>query len=253
SLGCKECRAEYIKSLKDYFKQNIHLMCPTCNERLERNPLRILDCKSDICKEIASKSPDILSFICEPCSEHFDILKEQLDDAGIKYIINPRIVRGQDYYSRTVFEFVHEGAGAQGTVCGGGRYDRLVEYLGSDPCPGIGFGMGLERVLLIMEAEGIEIPVPEGPEIFIAHIGENSQKIAANLVFELQKRGIYALYDINRRGLKAQLKFADKISSKRYLVIGDLELKSGKATIRDMKTKEETTIDLNAGSIIAIL
>ena len=253
SIGCKECRPKYHNALRSYFTAHENEFCETCRDRLVRNPLRILDCKSPICSEIAKDAPQIVNFLCDECENHFDGLKMQLSESGLHFTVNPQIVRGLDYYSRTVFEFIHEGAGAQGTICGGGRYDTLTEYLGGTPCPGIGFGMGLERILLVMENEGIVIPEPAGPDVFFAFIGDEAKKKARSLTFSLRQSGIYAMYDINARSLKAQMKYADKVSAKRSVVIGDGELKTLTAKLRDMNTKSESDVVLDAESLIAVL
>ncbi|MDO4458727.1 MAG: histidine--tRNA ligase, partial [Clostridia bacterium] len=171
SIGCPECRAKYHQALKDYFGQYKDELCETCNSRLERNPMRILDCKSPICKKIAEGAPKIIDYLCDDCSAHFEGVKSYLDAAGVEYEIDPNIVRGLDYYTRTVFEFVSNDLGAQSTVCGGGRYDGLVEEMGGKPTPGLGFGMGLERLMLVLEAQKIEFPEDKLCEVFIASMG----------------------------------------------------------------------------------
>jgi len=238
------------EALKKYFSTHIDELCGTCRDRLDRNPLRILDCKSPICQEIVKDAPVTIDYLCEDCEDHFNDLKSILEESDIPYHINPRIVRGQDYYSKTVFELIHTGAGANGTVCGGGRYDRLVEFLGGSSCAGIGFGMGLERILMVMKDEGIEIPLPEGPEIFLAYIGEESKKTVRSLCRQLQEAGIYALYDLNDRSLKAQLKYASKQNARWLLVIGEGEHLEGKAKIRHMFDKDEKEVLLTISSII---
>jgi len=250
SIGCKDCRTGYHTALVDYFSSHIEEMCDTCKDRLVRNPLRILDCKSPVCQAFAEKAPMMLDYLCCGCGEHFDALKRLLDEAGIPYTVNPRIVRGQDYYSRTVFEFIHTGAGAQQSVCGGGRYDRLAEYLGGDYCAGVGFGMGLERILLVMESEGVHIEGPEEPGVFLAYIGDAGGEKARTLCRALQKEGIFALYDLNGRSLKAQLKYADRLGARYLLVIGDGEIENNSAVIRDMRTKEERRVDLDAKAVV---
>lgn len=250
SVGCKDCRTGYHTALVGYFSAHIGEMCETCKDRLARNPLRILDCKSPVCQAFAKDAPVILDFLCGECSEHFNELQKLLCETGVTYTINPRIVRGQDYYSRTVFEFIHVGAGAQQSVCGGGRYDRLAEYLGGDYCAGVGFGMGIERVLLVMEAEGVPIPKPEGPEVFLAFIGDAGKKRARRLCRVLQNAGMYALYDLNSRSLKAQLKYADRAGARYLIVIGDGEVESESASLRDMRSKSECKVDLEAKAIL---
>ena len=172
SIGCPECRKNYHAALKEYFEAKKENLCPTCLGRLEKNPMRILDCKSPVCKEIAADAPAIIDYICDDCSKHFESVKKYLEKMYIEYTVNPRIVRGLDYYTRTVFEFVSNDIGAQGTVCGGGRYDGLIEELGGPHTPSLGFGMGLERVMLVMEAQGCEFPTPEKTMVYLAPMGE---------------------------------------------------------------------------------
>ncbi|MCL1830093.1 MAG: histidine--tRNA ligase [Oscillospiraceae bacterium] len=251
SIGCSECRVDYHKALTEYFSSHIENLCGTCKDRLERNPLRILDCKSQICQQIVAGAPKTTDYLCDNCSSHFENLKTQLDELGIEYIVNPRIVRGQDYYSKTVFELIHNSAGAAGTVCGGGRYDRLVEFLGGSPCSGIGFGMGIERILMVMKDEGIEIPLPTGPKIFFAYVGDEARAIVRKLTRQLQQSGVYALYDINERSLKAQLKYADRQNTEWLMVIGEGEVLQSKAKLRHMSSKAEKESELSLKSIIA--
>ena len=253
SIGCPKCRAEYHKALKAYFEAHIDALCDTCKGRLEKNPMRILDCKNPECKKVAHGAPVILDYLCEDCKDHFEKVKDYLDIADIPYKINPRIVRGLDYYTKTVFEFVHEGAGAQGVVCGGGRYDGLVESLGGQPTPGIGFGMGIERLLIVAASEGIEFPLPDGPDLFIGYIGEPGENKARELVFKLQDSGCYAVYDINHRSLKAQMKYANKLRAKNMIVLGDDEVKSHTAVLKNMFTGEETSVDIDLARLAAAL
>ncbi len=253
SIGCPTCRKHYHEVLKEYFRAHYDDLCDTCKDRLERNPLRILDCKSPVCAEIAADAPSVLEYLCDDCSAHFNELKNLLDEAGIEYTVNPKIVRGLDYYSRTVFEFVHKGAGAQGTVCGGGRYDGLVEYLGGSACAGIGFGLGIERLLSVIDSEGIEIPKPHGPDVFFCYIGDEGKRKARSLTFELQKAGYYALYDLNARSLKAQFKYSDKLDSRYTVTIGDGEIESGSAALRNMSNRQEQSVELTAEAIINMI
>ncbi|MBC8536588.1 histidine--tRNA ligase [Feifania hominis] len=245
SIGCPTCRKEYHAALKAYFAGHVEELCETCRDRLERNPMRILDCKSPVCHEIAKGAPVILDYLCDECREHFDAVKRNLDALGIPYRVDPTIVRGLDYYSKTVFEFVSNEIGAQGTVCGGGRYDGLIPILGGDPLPGIGFGMGLERLLLTLEAAGYAFPSPEGPAVYIGNIGEPAGVCALELVTQLRQAGIAAEKDIVGRSLKAQMKYADKIGAKYTLILGDSELESRRAKLKDMATGESVEIDLD--------
>ena len=244
SIGCPECRKNYHAALKEYFEARKEELCPTCLGRLEKNPMRILDCKSPICKEIAEGAPAIIDYICEDCSNHFESVKKYLDKMNIEYTVNPRIVRGLDYYTRTVFEFVSTDIGAQGTVCGGGRYDGLIEELGGPHVPSLGFGLGTGRLLMLLEAQGIELPKPSGCDIYIAPMGENASYEAAAIVADLRAGGISAQTDVVGRSLKAQMKFADKIGAKYTMVLGDDEIASGKAKVKDMDSGEATEMDL---------
>lgn len=253
SIGCPKCRPVYRESLFNYFKAHEDELCDTCRQRLYKNPMRIVDCKSPVCSSIAADAPIALDYLCEECSTHFETVKSLLDEAGIPFVVNPRIVRGLDYYTKTVFEFVHEGAGAQGVVCGGGRYDGLVESLGGPHTPAVGFGMGIERLMLVSESEGLSYPDPVGPSLFVGYIGESGKKKAREIVFDLQNKGIFAVYDVNGRSLKAQMKYADRLNSNKMIVLGDDEVNSGSATLKDMRTGEETLIDIDPVRLAAAL
>ena len=236
SIGCPKCRPNFHAALKEYFASRKSELCGTCLGRMEKNPMRILDCKSPVCKEIAENSPVGLDFLCDECKEHFEKTKAALDAMGIKYSVDPKIVRGLDYYTKTVFEFVSTDLGAQSTVCGGGRYDGLVETLGGQPTAGLGFASGLERVLMIMDAQGIEIPKPETCRIFIAALGDKAELPVQRLVQDLRMLGVPAERDTTGRGLKAQMKYADRLGAAYSMVVGDNELDEGKAKIKDMAT-----------------
>lgn len=244
SIGCPTCRANYHKALKEYFAGKKEELCPTCQDRLDRNPMRILDCKSPICSEIASKAPVILDYLCDDCREHFEKLQEILTLTGIEFSINPKIVRGLDYYTRTVFEFITTDIGAQGTVCGGGRYDGLIETLGGPKTPALGFGMGLERLIITMEKQGCEFMEPENCDIYFVSMGENAQKKAAALAALFREDGYRAEFDVVGRGLKPQMKYADKIGAKFVMVLGDSELESNTAKFKEMKTGRQTEVSL---------
>lgn len=251
SIGCKECRASYNAALVEYLKAHSGNLCGTCHERLDKNPMRVLDCKNPECKVIAANAPSILDYICDDCREHFEATKKYLDNFGIKYNIDPSIVRGLDYYTRTVFEFVSRSIGAQGTVCGGGRYDGLIEELGGSPAPGIGFAMGLERILLVMESQNVKFPEERAPEIYIASLGQ--EKTVMSLCYELRKNGIWAECDLAGRSLKAQMKNADRTQARYSIVIGDNEAESNSAQIKNMTTGEKEEISLDCASITAFL
>lgn len=245
SIGCPNCRKNYHAALKEYFEARKADLCDTCLTRLDKNPLRILDCKSPVCKEIAKDAPIGLDYLCGECREHFEGLKKRLDALGIAYTVNPRIVRGLDYYTKTVFEFVSGDIGAQSTVCGGGRYDGLIKSLGGADQPGIGYAMGIERLLMVLEAQGIQIPKPSPCDLYIASMGENASVFAMKLASDLRNEGFAAESDLIGRSLKAQMKYADKIDAKYSMVIGDDELAAGKAKVKNMATGETHELDLN--------
>ncbi len=233
SIGCKKCRAEFNTALKEFLKSELDNMCPTCKERYERNPLRILDCKEEKCKEICAKAPKIIDYLCEDCQNHFNDLKSYLELAGVEYGVNPNIVRGLDYYTKTVFEFVSENIGAQGTVCGGGRYDGLIEEFGGAKVAGVGFGLGLERLILLMESLGLDFN-EKTTDIYFATIGEDAYKKAFVLADDLRRKGISCEIDHMGKSVKAQFKYADKIGAKKVAVIGDDELANGVVNLKTM-------------------
>jgi len=238
SIGCPECRAKYNKALKEYIGANLHLMCGQCQARFEKNPLRILDCKEEKCKAITANAPKILDYLCDDCKAHFEKVQQILTSLGIPFKVNPGIVRGLDYYTRTVFEFVSTDIGAQGTVCGGGRYNNLVEEVGGKPTPAVGFGMGLERLLLVLENTNNLKAEPETIDVYVASLGEDAQNQARKIVTELRSKGVKAETDIMDRGIKAQMKYADRIGAKYVVVIGDEELQNGVVNIKNMQNGE---------------
>lgn len=244
SIGCPTCRAEYHKALKEYFASRVDELCDTCRDRLDRNPMRILDCKSPVCSEIAKDAPIVLDYLCDECKEHFEKTKSYLDAMNIEYIVNPQIVRGLDYYTKTVFEFVADSIGAQGTVCGGGRYDGLIEELGGQHTPSLGFAMGLERLQLVMEAQGCEFPEPSRPDLFIVAMGDKATLKAVEIAKDMRDEGYSIVYDLNGRSLRAQMKYADKINAKYNVVIGDNEVDTKSAVLKDMATGEQSDISL---------
>ena len=245
SIGCPTCRAEYHKALKEYFSSRKDELCDTCKSRLDRNPMRILDCKSPICHEIAEGAPVVIDYLCDECKEHFENVQKYLKAQNIEYTINPQIVRGLDYYTKTVFEFVSNSIGAQGTVCGGGRYDGLVEELGGQHTPSLGFAMGIERLMLLMEAQGCEFPEAEKPDLFIVALGEKATLKAVEIAKDMREEGFSALLDLNQRSVRAQMKYADKLGAKFNVVIGDNEVESKTAKLKNMQTGEETEINLD--------
>lgn len=246
SIGCPECRKEYHKALKEYFDSRKDELCPTCLDRLDRNPMRILDCKSPICSEIAKGAPKVTDYLCDECRDHFDKTQKYLDAMNIDYEVNPSIVRGLDYYSKTVFEFVSTEIGAQGTVCGGGRYDGLVEEIGGPKTPALGFAIGIERLLLLMKAQGIAFPNEDKCDLYIASIGDSATLAAAKIATDIRNNGMHAQFDIVGRSVKAQMKFANKIGAAYTVVLGDSEVENGKAMLKNMSNGEESEIELDS-------
>lgn len=245
SIGCTSCRKDYHDALKSYFSEYKDQLCDTCLSRLEKNPMRILDCKSKICSSIAENAPKILDYLCDECKTHFEKVKVYLDGLDIEYTVNPKIVRGLDYYTKTVFEFITDELGSQGTICGGGRYDGLIEELGGRSMPSLGFAIGLERVLMLMDIQQAYF-APERPcEVFIAYIGESAKVKAFQLVQQLRDADIYAELSVSEKSLKAQMKYADKIGAKRTIVIGDDEIAQNKGIAKDMNTGDTREIDFS--------
>ena len=244
SIGCPECRAKYLEALRAYFEDRKGELCETCLGRLERNPMRILDCKSPVCSAIAQGAPRMLDYLCDGCREHFESVKQALDAVGVAYTVNPSIVRGLDYYTRTVFEFLAPIDCKELAVCAGGRYDGLIEELGGQSMPALGFGLGMERLLLLLKQQSVELPGADPCEIFIASLGQSAKLAAFRLCDTLWKSSVQAACDVNARGLKAQMKYADKIGAKYCLVLGDDELAAGKAELKNMKTGEKKKISL---------
>lgn len=235
SVGCPECRAKHRKALKEFLAPKYDQLCDTCKSRYEKNPMRILDCKSPIDQELVKGAPMMVDFLCDDCKNAFEDLQKNLDALEIPYIVNPKIVRGLDYYTKTAFEFVTNSLGAQGTVCGGGRYDNLVEEVGGPPIPGVGFGLGKERLLMLMEANGVEIPKPSDCDVFIATMGEAAKLYGQKLLFDLRRNGIKCQIDDLQRNFKGQFKYADRLGAKLAVVIGDNELETGVVTLKDME------------------
>ncbi len=246
SMGCPTCRGEYNKALKAYFADKKDKLCPTCRVRYEKNPLRILDCKEEGCKAMCKDAPKITDYLCDDCKAHFEKLKELLGAIGISYKVNPYIVRGLDYYTRTVFEFVTTALGSQGTVCGGGRYDNLISSLGGQPTSGVGFGMGLERVLMLMDESGVKIPKSDPVTLYVAAMGEEAYVKGFALVIALRLKGVKAEIDHAGRGVKAQFKYADKIGAEYVVALGENELSSGKCTLKNMATGEGKEVGIDS-------
>lgn len=241
SIGCPTCRKAYSDALREYLKPRYDELCDTCKSRYTRNPLRILDCKSEICQDIVKNAPSLLDYICDDCREHFEQFKSCLDGMGIKYTIDSGIVRGLDYYTKTVFEIIS----GEFTVCGGGRYDGLVEELGGKPTPAIGFGLGIERLLLRLEANGVEIPQPDNVKLYIAPLGEKAVTAAQSIVFKLRKDGVSADTDHLGRALRASMKYADKLGAQYTVVLGDNEIAAGEVNVKNMATGEQTAVKID--------
>lgn len=247
SIGCPKCRAEYQRALREYYGQYTDKLCDTCKERLEKNPMRLLDCKSEICHSFAKDAPIILDYLCGDCKDHFERVKKSLDGMGVRFTVNPRIVRGLDYYTNTVFEFISENCGTQGTVCGGGRYNGLVEEIGGKPMAGLGFAMGLERIIMEMDAQNVVYRPAKQCDLFIASTDEEAAGYAACLVKRLREYGFWAECDIVGRSLKSQMKYADKLGANFSMVIGEDEIEKERAELKNMKTGEKLTVSIGEG------
>lgn len=253
SIGCPNCKKAYNEKLKEYFKQYEDELCDTCKTRLEKNPMRIIDCKSEICSRIAKDAPKMIDFLCDECREHFDKTRAYLDATGIKYTIDPDIVRGLDYYTRTVFEITSDALGAQSTVCGGGRYNGLIEEIGGKPTEGIGFALGIERLVMIMKAQGIDLGTASATDIFVGSIGDSADICAQKLVYELRVAGVNAERDILGRSVKAQMKYANKTGARFSMILGEDEVNSAKADLKNMETGETTSVSLTADEVLKLI
>lgn len=246
SIGCPQCRPVYREKLQEYLRAHKDELCDTCLSRMETNPLRVLDCKNDSCKKVAENAPHTIDHLCPECEAHLHELQADLDAAGIPYVMDPHIVRGLDYYTRTVFEFIAEGIGAQSTVCGGGRYDGLMEELGGPKMAGIGFAMGITRLILAMQQCGVVIENPNKPVLYIASMGKAAENRALTIVNGLRAACVMADCDVMSRSLKAQMKYADKIGAKYVLMLGDNEIETGTAVLKEMATGEQREVRLDA-------
>lgn len=244
SIGCPVCRAEYNRVLKEYLASHIDDMCATCKERLDKNPLRILDCKEEKCKAITKNAPKVLNYLCDDCRKHHEDVKNILNSLGIAYTVNPNIVRGLDYYTKTVFEFVSTSIGAQGTVCGGGRYNNLVKEVGGKPTPAVGFGMGIERLIMVLEALDLSLGEEEVPTVYVAPLSQDQALDAYKLVTTLRAQNVSADTDIMGRSLKSQMKYAGKKGYKFVVVLGENEINEGYVKIKNMATGEEDSVEI---------
>ncbi|MBR5506608.1 MAG: histidine--tRNA ligase [Clostridia bacterium] len=249
SIGCPKCRKEYNEKLKNYLKSRYDDLCETCKNRYDRNPMRILDCKSPICKEIVKDAPLLIDCICDECREHFESVKKYLTCMDIPFSIDPLIVRGLDYYTKTVFEITAQNENSNGTICGGGRYDGLVEELGGGYVPACGFALGMERLLLTMDEQGIEIENNQKLKLYVGHIGDENSLHAQKLVSELRELGVCADRDHLGRSVKAQMKYANKLGVKYSLILGDDEVANKKAKLKNMDEGIETEVELSAEEI----
>lgn len=245
SVGCPSCREKHREALRKFLEPVYEDLCNTCKDRFDRNPMRILDCKSEVCQELVKDAPNMIDYLCDDCKEAFDEVQRDLDAMGIEYVVDPRIVRGLDYYTKTAFEFVMESNGTQGTVCGGGRYDHLVEEIGGPPIPGVGFGLGIERLLMLMDEKGIEIPKPEPLKAFIAVMGDEAKAFGLKLLRDLRNRGVKAEMDTLARNIKGQFKYADRLGAQYTVVIGDNELAEGKVAVKEMATGQQNQVSLD--------
>ena len=249
SIGCKECRPTYRKALIDYYTSHIDTLCDTCKTRLDKNPLRLLDCKNPDCHALAMNAPKTVDHLCDSCQSNFDMLGRALGAMNIDYVVDSSIVRGLDYYTGTVFEFIAEGIGAQSTVCGGGRYDGLVSSLGGPELSGIGFGMGITRIILALRELGLDKVEAEKPIIYIASLGERAMIKGLEIAERLRREGKFAECDVVGRSLKAQMKYANKKGAKYTLIIGDSEVDAGVAQLRDMESGEQSEVSLDSFTI----
>ena len=242
SVGCPECRKKHRAALREFLTPKYDELCDTCKTRFDKNPMRILDCKSPICHELVQGAPMMIDYLCDDCKESFEELKANLTAMEIPFTVDPGIVRGLDYYTKTAFEFVTTKIGAQGTVCGGGRYDHLIEEVGGPPIPGVGFGLGIERLLLLMEANNAHFPEPDKLDVFIAVMGDAAKAYGLKLCRDLRAKGMSAEMDTLARNIKNQFKYANRLNAKYTVVIGENELAEGVAAVKDMEKQEQHNV-----------
>ncbi|WP_408954818.1 histidine--tRNA ligase [Natroniella sp. ANB-PHB2] len=245
SVGCPECRKNYRKKLLDYFKPYLEELCSDCQDRYDRNPLRILDCKADRKQEFMQDAPKIYEELCTECDQHFKQVQQHLDILDIDYMLDARLVRGLDYYTKTAFEVIYQGLGSQDTIFGGGRYDGLAQEIGGRDIPGIGFAMGVERILLTLEEQEIELPIDQSMDLFITTIGEEAEQAAFKYLYSLRQAGLKVEMDYLGRSVKGQMKCADRNNANYSIILGGDELNKGVATIRNMKSGEQVEIKLD--------
>jgi len=240
SLGCAECRPRYREKLLAFLRQKEHLLCANCRRRMERNPLRVLDCKEPGCIEATREAPSILESLCAECRDHFDLVRRLLAETNVAYVLNPRLVRGLDYYSRTTFEWTSDQLGSQNTVAAGGRYDGLVEELGGPSIPGVGFAIGIERLTLLLREK--ETNEPAGPSVYVVWVGTPARDWAFGVVNRLRRQGLVVEMEGEAKSLKSQMRRADKLKARSVLIVGDDELRKGRAVLRDMASKQQAEI-----------
>ncbi|NLK71600.1 MAG: histidine--tRNA ligase [Clostridiales bacterium] len=245
SIGCPDCRNQYREALRSFLSDKLEGLCETCKGRYDRNPMRILDCKSEACRQKVQGAPKMIDYLCEACRDDFNSLQDNLSTMNIDFVIDPDIVRGLDYYTKTAFEIISNEIGAQGTVCGGGRYDNLIEELGGPSTPGVGFGMGIERLILTLEKNNIDIPKENLTDVFVAVLGEESKKAGIKILKELRCNGIKGQMDLLGRNLKSQFKYADKLNAAYCIVVGEEELKENAVLLKDMRSSEQEKIELS--------
>jgi histidyl-tRNA synthetase len=245
SVGCKKCRVDYIQKLKKFLRNKKDLLCSECVKRYEKNPLRVLDCKKDSCQKIIETAPMITENLCPECKLHFEEVKSHLDDFKIKYHIDHKLVRGLDYYTKTAFEIVCKGLGAQNAIAGGGRYDDLVEELGGKPTPGVGFAAGIERMIMVMSQQKINWSKPKCIDIFIVKVSEENKDTAFRLLQKIRNSGLSADLDYSNGSLKSQMRIANKIGARYTVIIGEEELSKDMVTLRNMQTKEQKKVKLD--------
>lgn len=245
SIGCPKCRPIYREALLGYVAARVEELCPTCAQRYQNNPLRMLDCKEQGCKNVLADAPKLPEYLGEECSEHFNSVKSYLDSMGISYTLDPYLVRGFDYYTKTAFEFVSGELGAQNAVGGGGRYDNMVAEIGGQPAPAIGFGLGLDRLMLTLDAMGVKLPVDSGIDVYIVSAGEAAHRASVSLLKQLREGAISADMDYTSRSIKAQMKTAGKIAARFAVIIGDDEIAKGTANLKNMNNSQQISVPLN--------
>ncbi len=245
SVGCRKCRPVHREKLQSYLASRVKSLCKLCQSRFDRNPMRILDCKEDTCRELSREAPTTTDCLCEECAAHFEKVKKYLDDVGVNYIVDNRLVRGLDYYTNTAFEIMASDIGAQSSIGGGGRYDGLIEEVGGPATPGIGYALGIERIIATMERQGLEFPAEGRLDVFIASLGDKAGQEAFKLVYDLRRDGLAAEIDLMGRSLKAQMKFANKFDTSYTVILGEEEIEKGAAVVRDMKSGEQQEVPLD--------